>query len=49
MTADHFLDRYAASFITAQVFLRLLRPAARHGRTTLAQLGERYVDEGQAG
>ena len=32
-------DRHTASgdaFITAQVFLRLLKLAARHGRTTLA-------------
>ncbi len=45
-------DRHTASgdaFITAQVFLRLLRLAARHGRTTLARLGERYVEESPAG
>lgn len=43
-------DRHTASgdaFITAQVFLRLLALAARHGRTTLARLAEPYVDEGQ--
>ena len=45
-------DRHTASgdaFITAQVFLRLLTLAARHGRTTLAQLGERFVEESQTG
>lgn len=45
-------DRHTASgdaFITAQVFLRRLRLAARHGRTTLARLGERFVEESQAG
>jgi len=45
-------DRHTASgdaFITAQVFLRLLALAKRHGRTTLAQLGERFVEESQAG
>lgn len=43
-------DRHTASgdaFITAQVFLRLLALAARHGRTTLARLGEPFIDEGQ--
>ena len=43
-------DRHTASgdaFITAQVFLRLLVLAARHGRTTLARLAEPYVDEEQ--
>ncbi|MFN7918260.1 MAG: 3'-5' exonuclease [Vicinamibacterales bacterium] len=43
-------DRHTASgdaFITAQVFLRLLALAARHGRTTLARLAEPFVDEGQ--
>ncbi len=45
-------DRHTASgdaFITAQVFLRLLALANRHGRTTLRRLGERYVEEEQAG
>ena len=40
-------DRHTASgdaFLTAQVFLRLLRLAVRHGRTTLAQIGEPFVD-----
>ena len=42
-------DRHTASgdaFLTAQVFLRLLRLAARHGRTTLARLSESFVEEG---
>lgn len=41
-------DRHTATgdaFITAQVFLRLLRLAARHGRTTLARLTEPFPDE----
>jgi DNA polymerase III subunit epsilon len=41
-------DRHTASgdaFLTALVFLRLLRLAARHGRTTLARLTEPFVDE----
>jgi DNA polymerase-3 subunit epsilon len=41
-------DRHTASgdaFLTAQVFLRLLRLAARHGRTTLARLTESFVEE----
>jgi DNA polymerase-3 subunit epsilon len=41
-------DRHTASgdaFLTAQVFLRLLRLAARHGRTTLSRLGEPFVGE----
>lgn len=41
-------DRHTASgdaFLTAHVFLRLLRLAARHGRTTLARLSEPFVDE----
>lgn len=45
-------DRHTASgdaFITAQVFLRLLRLAARNGRTTLARLDERFVEEEQPG
>ncbi len=40
-------DRHTASgdaFLTAQVFLRLLKLAARHGRTTLARIGEPFVD-----
>jgi len=40
-------DRHTASgdaFITAQVFLRLLRLAVRHGRTTLAQIAEPFVE-----
>lgn len=39
-------DRHTASgdaFLTAQVFLRLLRLAARHGRTTLARISEPFV------
>jgi DNA polymerase-3 subunit epsilon len=39
-------DRHTASgdaFITAQVFLRLLRLAARHGRGTLGRLSETFV------
>jgi DNA polymerase III subunit epsilon len=42
-------DRHTASgdaFITAQVFLRLLRLAVRHGRTTLGQIAQRFVDQG---
>lgn len=42
-------DRHTAAgdaFITAQVFLRLLRLAVRSGRSTLAQLTEVFpVDE----
>jgi DNA polymerase-3 subunit epsilon len=41
-------DRHTASgdaFLTAQVFLRLLRLAARHGRTTLARISEPFVEE----
>ena len=41
-------DRHTASgdaFLTAQVFLRLLKLAARHGRTTLARLSESFVEE----
>ena len=41
-------DRHTASgdaFLTAQVFLRLLRLAARHGRTTLSRLTEPFVEE----
>ena len=40
-------DRHTASgdaFLTAQVFLRLLRLAARHGRTTLGQLCEPFPE-----
>jgi DNA polymerase-3 subunit epsilon len=40
-------DRHTASgdaFITAQIFLKLLRLAKRQGRTTLGALAERYVD-----
>ena len=40
-------DRHTASgdaFITAQVFLRLLKLAARHGRTTLGQLTEPFEE-----
>jgi DNA polymerase-3 subunit epsilon len=40
-------DRHTASgdaFLTAQVFLRLLRLAARHGRTTLARISEAFVE-----
>jgi DNA polymerase-3 subunit epsilon len=39
-------DRHTASgdaFITAQVLLRLLKLAARHGRTTLAAISEEFV------
>ena len=38
-------DRHTApgdAFITAQIFLKLLRLALRHGRTTLASLSERF-------
>ena len=40
-------DRHTASgdaFITAQIFLKVLKFAQREGRTTLGQLAERYVD-----
>ena len=40
-------DRHTASgdaFLTAQVFLRLLRLAARHGRTTLSRISEPFVE-----
>jgi hypothetical protein len=43
-------DRHTASgdaFLTAQVFLRLLRLAARHGRTTLSRIGEPFVEEAE--
>ena len=33
------------AFLTAQVFLRLLRLAARHGRTTLGRLGEPFAED----
>jgi DNA polymerase-3 subunit epsilon len=39
-------DRHTASgdaFITAQVLLRLLKLAARYGRTTLADIGQEFV------
>jgi DNA polymerase III subunit epsilon len=41
-------DRHTAAgdaFLTAQVFLRLLRPAARHGRGTLARICEPFLDQ----
>jgi DNA polymerase-3 subunit epsilon len=40
-------DRHTASgdaFITAQVFLRLLRLAVRHGRTTLGAIAQEFVE-----
>jgi DNA polymerase III subunit epsilon len=40
-------DRHTASgdaFITAQIFLKLLKLARREGRATLGALAERYVD-----
>ena len=40
-------DRHTASgdaFITAQVFLRLLRLASRHGRKTLGRLSEPFLE-----
>jgi DNA polymerase-3 subunit epsilon len=40
-------DRHTASgdaFITAQVFLRLLRLAERHGRRTLGRLSEPFIE-----
>ena len=43
-------DRHTAggdAFLTAQVFLRLLRLAARHGRTTLSRISEPFADEHQ--
>ena len=41
-------DRHTATgdaFITAQVFLRLLRLASKHGRDTLGRLSESFVTE----
>ena len=41
-------DRHTAggdAFLTAQVFLRLLKLAARHGRTTLSRVSEPFVEE----
>ncbi len=41
-------DRHTAggdAFLTAQIFLRLVTLAGRHGRTTLGQLSEPFVDE----
>ncbi len=41
-------DRHTASgdaFITAQIFLKLLRLAAHHGRTTLGAVAERWQEE----
>jgi len=43
-------DRHTAAgdaFLTAQVFQRLLRIAAKHGRTTLGQIAERFTPDGQ--
>ncbi len=40
-------DRHTASgdaFLTAQVFLRLLKLAGRHGRTTLAAISQTFVE-----
>ena len=40
-------DRHTASgdaFITAQVFLRLLRLAGAHGRHTLASVAEEFIE-----
>ncbi len=45
-------DRHTAggdAFLTAQVFLRLLKLAARHGRTTLSRLSEPFVEESRSG
>ncbi|WP_309398194.1 3'-5' exonuclease [Cerasicoccus maritimus] len=48
-------DRHTAAgdaFITAQIFIKLLRIAKRAGRTTLGQISERYVeasDDGSSG
>jgi DNA polymerase III subunit epsilon len=44
-------DRHTASgdaFITAQVFLRLLRLAKRHGRDTLGRLSQPFLEPGVA-
>jgi DNA polymerase-3 subunit epsilon len=41
-------DRHTASgdaFLTAQVFLHLLKLAARHGRTSLSRISESFVEE----
>lgn len=41
-------DRHTASgdaFLTAQLFLRLLRLAARHGRTTLSSISEPFGED----
>jgi DNA polymerase III subunit epsilon len=43
-------DRHTASgdaFLTAQVFLRLLKLAARHGRPTLSRIAEPFVGEAE--
>ena len=43
-------DRHTAggdAFLTAQVFLRLLKLAARHGRTTLSRVSEPFVEEAE--
>jgi DNA polymerase-3 subunit epsilon len=40
-------DRHTAggdAFLTAQVFLRLLKLAARHGRTTLGRVAEPFIE-----
>jgi len=40
-------DRHTAAgdaFITAQIFMKLLRMAKHHDRTTLGRLAERYID-----
>jgi len=44
-------DRHTAggdAFLTAQVFLRLLKLAARHGRTGLASISREFVDSAES-
>tara|TARA_R110002167_G_scaffold83901_1_gene228319 strand:+ start:134 stop:841 length:708 start_codon:yes stop_codon:yes gene_type:complete len=45
-------DRHTAAgdaFITAQIFLKLLRMARHYDRTTLGQIAERYIDPAAGG
>jgi hypothetical protein len=42
-------SRCGDAFITAQVFLRLLKLAARHGRTELGAISHTFVQSGTDG